>query len=253
MGLLCFRVMQVSLHTILSHKSFSWQSRLTQANLLQNMEMVVKEITRIERVATNSSSMLYKAMVKLYNLTRKPKNVRQGLETFMKVESEVLNSYMLVFGGEEENEKSTKRRRCSKRKSYAELKTVRLKKARVTKVMEVIKEDADLGEDVFEHLKMEKQDSCDKDVTSEAFKICCLSLMKTLRLSDTKYNDLRWWIEDVINRGFDLASMPTARSLKKKVKEEMVPPNMETCETGAKFELQDALFHTGKRFVQCSL
>ena len=266
--------MQISLHSILTHQSFDWTCRRTQAALLENMVVVVREMTKMEMVATDSSSILYKAMVKLYHLVKKPKNVRQGFETFMKQESEVLESYMLVFGeeatedelqltddvedgmheeeNEDGNEDIVKRRKYSERKSYGELKTVRLKKARVANVMEVIKKDAGLGEDVLQHLLMEQEDSSDKNVTSEAFKMCCLSLMKTLRLSDTKYDDLRWWIEDVTQRGFDISSMPTARTLKEKVMEEMIPPNMETCETGARFALKGTLFHQGERIVERS-
>ena len=34
------------------------------------------------------------------------------------------------------------------------------------------------------------------------------------------------------------------------VKKEMVPPNMKTSESGAEFDIYDALFHTGARFLE---
>ena len=77
----------------------------------------------------------------------------------------------------------------------------------------------------------------------DIIKLCCLYLMKTLSLSDTKYDDLRWWIMDVQKRGFSLSTMPASTTLKAKVNKEMVPPNMRSSETGAEFELKDTLFH----------
>ena len=66
--------------------------------------------------------------------------------------------------------------------------------------------------------------------------------MKNLKLSDRKYDELRWWVEDVTRRGFSLVTtMPTSRSLKEKVNSEMIPPNMHSSETGAKFQLQEIL------------
>ena len=51
----------------------------------------------MQMVDTDSSSTLYKAMVKLYNLVKKPKNVRKGFANFLKQEDQVLKTYMLVF------------------------------------------------------------------------------------------------------------------------------------------------------------
>ena len=89
--------MQISLLSILNQQSFDWRCRKTQSALLENMGRVVKEMTKMEIVDTHSSSTLYKAMVKLYNLVKKPKNVRLGFEKFLKQEDEVLKTYMLVY------------------------------------------------------------------------------------------------------------------------------------------------------------
>ena len=53
--------MQISLHSILIHESFDWTCRGSKAALLENIEVVVKEMAEIETVATDSSSSLYKA------------------------------------------------------------------------------------------------------------------------------------------------------------------------------------------------
>ena len=84
----------------------------------------------------------------------------------------------------------------------------------------------------------------------ESFKFACLNAMKTLSMSDTKFDDLRWWIFDLLRRGFDLSKMPSSSTLKAKVKKEMLPPDMASCETGAEFDMTAALFHTGKRFLE---
>ena len=74
--------------------------------------------------------------------------------------------------------------------------------------------------------------------------------MKTLSLSHTKFDDPRWWIFDLLRRGFDLSKMPSSSTLKAKFKKEMLPPDMSSCETGAQFDMTAALFHTGKRFLE---
>ena len=47
----------------------------------------------------------------------------------------------------------------------------------------------------------------------------------------------------------DLSLMPTSKQLMRKVQAEMVPPNMTTTEIGASIPLEDALHHTGERFL----
>ena len=128
--------------------------------------------------------------------------------------------------------------------------TEKVKKARVENLVEMIRSYAGLESGVFEHLKMEREDSGDKEVASEAFKLCCLNLMKTLNMSDSEYDDLCWWVEEVTRRGLSLSSMPTSRALKLKVNKEMVPPNMQSSETGTRFNLKDTLFHHGERLVE---
>ena len=219
----------------------------------------------MEIVDTHSSSTLYKAMVKLYNLVKKPKNVRLGFEKFLKQEDEVLKTYMLVYEEdalenqvdmavgeyeqvEDEADEEVGEKKSRKKKTFENLKTEKVKRARVENIVEIMRNDAGLEEGVLDHLKRENPG--DEEIDDEAFKLCCLNLMKNLKLSDTKYDDLRWWIEDVLKRGFSLTSMPTSRTLKAKINKEMIPPNMQSSDTGAKFELRDALFHTGERFLE---
>ena len=63
------------------------------------------------------------------------------------------------------------------------------------------------------------------------------------------YDDLRWWLQDMLKRNMDLSSMPTSKQLMEKVQAEMVPRNMETSETGASIPLEDALHHTADRLL----
>ena len=95
-------------------------------------------------------------------------------------------------GSESEKEENTadevkKKVERGKRKSFDELKSSKMKKARVDDIIQVIKADVDLENHVIEQLMAEKEKK--KKEKEEAFKICCLNLMKTLSLSDTKYDD----------------------------------------------------------------
>ena len=47
-----------------------------------------------------------------------------------------------------------------------------------------------------------------------------------------------------------MSSMPASTTLNAKVKKEMVPPNMQSSETGAQYEMSAALFHHGKRLLK---
>ena len=57
---LCFREMQLTLHSIVSHESFDWTSRRSQAALLENMAVVVKEMTSVDQVTSDKSSSVQK-------------------------------------------------------------------------------------------------------------------------------------------------------------------------------------------------
>ena len=50
-------------------------------------------------------------------------------------------------------------------------------------------------------------------------------------------------------KGFQ-SCMQTSRSLKEKVKSEMIPSETQSSATGAKFELQGALCQTGRRWLE---
>ena len=269
--------MQISLHSILLHESFDWRCRRSKTALLENMEVVVKEMGKIETMAKESSSSLYRAMEKLYNLLKKPKNVRQGIDNFLKQEDDILKNYILVIqeleviesGGPEEEKKEEEKKEEEKkeeekqeekkevekiergrRKSFKDLKSSTSKRARIDNVINMIKNDPGLESGVVEKLTMEKEETADAPAMEESFKLSCLNAMKTLSLSDTKFDDLRWWIFDLLRRGFDLSKMPSSSTLKAKVKKEMLPPDMASCETGAEFDMTAALFHTGKRFLE---
>ena len=195
------------------------------------MEEVVRDIGSLKQVDTAPSSPLFKAANKIYNLVRKKKNGGLGKERFVERELKTLQSYEVKLeemeggnkdGDQESDEgekqsvdegekKEEKKSKGVKRKNFSELKTVKVKQARLSSVVEVIKNDDGLDEEVFKLMKQEREVGGEEKC--EEFKMCCLNLMNTLGLSDRKYNDLRWWIQDAVARGFDLVSMPTSRVL----------------------------------------
>ena len=76
--------------------------------------------------------------------------------------------------------------KVGKRKHFDDLKSSKIKKARVDDIIKVIKADDGFENGVVEKLKMVEKDSGDAREKEEAFKMCCLNLMKTLSLSETK-------------------------------------------------------------------
>ena len=258
--------MEVTLFAILCHQSFDWSCRTSKVALVSNMEEIVKDIGKLKKVETVPSSPLGKAAKRLYELVKKPKSANLGKEMFVKVEEDTLKKYKVkveekqvdqIEGKDEDEEVYRGVTKCDeekelkqpkKRKSFSELKDTRSKKARLGNVLKIVEGDDGLGQEVFKHFKREESEKTDGG--GEDFKLCCLNLMKTLRLSDTKYDDLRWWIMDILERGFSLSAMPASNTLKAKVLKEMVPPNMCSSATGAEFQLNDVLFHTGRRFLE---
>ena len=76
----------MTLHSLVSHASFDWTCRGNKADLLKNL-VVVLQLIGISEVDSSVSSPLFKAATKIYNLAKKPKNVRKGLECFLKSEA----------------------------------------------------------------------------------------------------------------------------------------------------------------------
>ena len=248
-------MLAVSLYAILSH--LDWSCRTNKTALVKNMEVIVRDMGRLSQVDITPSSPLFKAANKLYNMTKMKKNVRKGKDSFMESEREILEKYEVKLeeqsedeSEEEEEIESEEKLKRRRRKNFEDLKSRTSKKSRVDNIIKVIKEDVGLDKVVVDQLKETKEDHDDSSEDEEAFKLCCLNLMKTVSLSETKYDDLRWWILDIIKRGFNLSKMPGSKGLRKKVKKEMVPPDMSTSETGAEFDISAALFHTGKRFLE---
>ena len=252
---------------IMLHQSFDWSCRSNKRLLVKNLESVVKRITGLTEVDITPSSPLFKAANKCYDLVKKKKNERLGKELFLKNEQKTLKSYEVKLeekqaeeaednlSEEELNDESVKEKvsKGKKRKNFSDLKSKKQKKARLNDIMEIIKEDVGIEDEVLEELKTAKGDLIDKrqkEEKEEEFKMACLNAMKTLALSDTKYDDLRFWLFDMIQRGFNLLEMPASKTLKAKVRKEMIPRDMRSSETGAEFDISDALFHTGQRFLE---
>ena len=91
----------MTLHSLVSHASFDWTCRGNKADLLKNL-VVVLQLIGISEVDSSVSSPLFKAATKIYNLAKKPKNVRKGLECFLNAEATVLKNHLLDIIGEVE-------------------------------------------------------------------------------------------------------------------------------------------------------
>ena len=131
-----------------------------------------------------------------------------------------------------------------KRKNFEDLTSETSKNARLNNVVEMLESDIGLEQKVLEKLENRKEGK-----SEDEFDMACLGVMKTLGISNTKYDDLRFWVQDMLRRNIDLSLMPTSRQLMEKVQAEMVPPNMTCSSTGASFPLVDAVHHTGRRFM----
>ena len=109
--------MQVSLHSLVSHDSFDWRCRRNKTALLNSLVVVVLQLLGISEVDSGVSSSLFKAATKIYDLAKKPKNVRKGLECFLNAEATVLKNHLLDIIGEaeEKGEDQETRRRWGRR------------------------------------------------------------------------------------------------------------------------------------------
>ena len=99
------------------------------------------QLIGISEVDSSVSSPLFKAATKIYNLAKKPKNVRKGLECFLKSEATVLKNHLLDIIGEVEEKGEdqesdgqkevgeTKLVNGKRRKNFSELRSVNSKKA----------------------------------------------------------------------------------------------------------------------------
>ena len=147
--------MRLALAAIMRHQYFDWSCRKNKSALVKNMEMVVKEITGLAKVDINPSSPLFKAATKCYNLVKKKKNVRLGKEVFLKNEQKTLEMHEVQLEEEEfeeeveeeeveeeaveeeEVEEGVKEKKTRRKKSYSDLKSEKVKKARVENVVEM--------------------------------------------------------------------------------------------------------------------
>ena len=143
----------------------------------------MKDIGSLNQVDTGPSSPLFKAAITIYDLTRKKKNGNLGKERFVERELETLKSYEVKLeekqgkldGSESEKEENTadevkKKVERGKRKSFDELKSSKMKKARVDNIIQVIKADVGLDKHIVEQLKMEEKMDKEKEKEKEAFK-----------------------------------------------------------------------------------
>ena len=116
------------------------------------------------------------------------------------------------------------------------------KNLRVRKVLDILDSDEGLEDALFKVLSKRKDKSKEQDVNLP------LNVMSKLNLSNTKWDDLRFWLIDMMNRGVDLSNLPSRMALSKEVLK-LVPPGVVSSETEAYVPLEDSLHHTGQRFL----
>ena len=168
--------MQISLHAVVSHQLFDWSCRTSRPALSKKVEEIVREIGSLQQVDTTPSSPLFKAATKIYDLVRKKKNGGLGKERFVERELKTLKSYevnleekvsygVTVEGvqktegvqkkeGVKEAEGVKEKENRRKRKNFNQLKSEEIKRARLRNVVEIIKTDAGLEDEVFNHFKL---------------------------------------------------------------------------------------------------
>ena len=128
----------------------------------------MKDIWNLKQVETAPSSPLFKAATKIYNLVRKKKNLNQGKKMFVKVEEDNLKNYVVKVEEKEEKDEEEKneeekheeereeKKKDAKRKHFCELTSKKSKKARLSNVVNILKNDIGLEDELFEKMRKEK-------------------------------------------------------------------------------------------------
>ena len=232
--------MLTSLFLLVSHELFDWSCRRSPVDLANNFGEIVKESFGVEP-DLSISSPLHKGAKRLYKLAKLKKNVNKSKAAVVKCEEVNLKAFEIELGGKIVNVKDGQENK-GKRKHFEDLASRESRRKRVKSVIEVLESDHGLEGKVLNQLELRKEGAKgDQD-----FGLACLALMKTMGISNTKYDDLRFWVQDMLRRKMDLSSMPTSKQLMEKVQAEMVPPNMTS---SASIPFEDALNHHGKRIV----
>ena len=236
--------MWVTLLLLISHPRFVFTSKTAYSDLVVNFCAIIKEVTGSD-VDVSSNSPLSKLAQKFLNIFKRKYKGKKSVKWLKENEEEYLVDQKL-----EVTEK--KKGGAEKRKSFEDLKGVKPKKIRVESAIEEMEKDPGLKDGVFKELKIRKESS-EKEQEGEGgeeeFMLAILGLMKKLGLSETKLDDFRFGIRDLIRRGFDLTKIPYYQKLRKQAIEKMIPPGLTSCETGASVPIVSALHHTGRRFL----
>ena len=239
--------MLTTLYVLVSHALFDWSARKSPSGLAKNFCDIIQDSFGVSPDISSASS-IYRGARMFYDLARK-KNLKQSKGAVIKSEEVNLKAFDVEIEGGAVADKRGERGVSdvpnvnNKRKNFEDLHS-RNKRARVKNVVDMLQGDKGLEEKVMEKLETRKRGKSD-----ENFDIACLAVIKTLGISNKKYDDLRFWVQEMIRRNLDLSLMPTSRQLMERVQAEMVPPNMSCNSTGASIPLMDALQHTGGRFM----
>ena len=181
----------------------------------------MREAYRIEP-DLSASSPLSNSAKRLYELVTKKKNVTRSKETVIRLEENLLKAFKIDLGSKTLRDEQVVVR---KRKNFEDLTSRTVKCARVKSVVEHLESDKGLEPKVLDKLESRRVNETRE---GEDFGLSCLALMKTMGISNTKYDDLRWWVKDMVKKNMDLSSMPTSKELMEKVQREMVPSNLKT-------------------------
>ena len=88
-----------------------------------------------------------------------------------------------------------------RRKNFNSLQSKTSKARRLNEVLKDVEEDDGIEKPLLEKLLMRNEQQQPKPKIDE--ELCCLNVISTLNISLQKWDDLRFWLTDVISRGMD--------------------------------------------------
>jgi hypothetical protein len=249
--------MMFSLFYFVSHSLFDWSKRQSPAGLAKNFAYILKCSENVDSVDITKGSQMYKAGQDFVNTVNKHRN-KKSLAWILTKEKDLLNKkeFEVVAAETVETEDSDyeyEEVHQQRKKTFKNLQSRTSKIRRINDAIANIDNDEGIENEIVDNLRKRKKSAEGETKEEVDVGVCCLNAMSILGLSETKFDDLRWWLKDMIRRGVDLSNLPNSDILRKTTMKEMIPPDMESGETGASFPLQSALHHTGHRFLERSV
>ena len=251
--------MKISLYFLATHTLFDWKKRHTLLKLSENFGLIIEHETGTN-VNTQKGSEVYLLAQQFKYVALGKKNKARNQETFTKLEKGLLENKTIEIkeANTEETDDEEYKDEESKtekkiRKKFVDLKCEKSKKIRVQDVVHEMAKDEGIEDAILAELKARKDSSNQDNRKEYRIKLFCMILMKTLNISQFKFDDFRWWLKNMIQvEGLtleDLLNLPCEKTLRNTIMKDMIPPGMKTSETGASFPLETAFHHTMKRFL----